>query len=84
MGKGNEDGNIFEIGNQVSVETRSRKWFFPSGAGNPSFKQNSLIAHKRKMIFCGLREKKTMLQFKYKEEGKYNYKVSLKTKQSSS
>lgn len=56
MGKGNGDGNIFETGDQVSVETRSRKWFSPSGAGNPSFKQNSLIARKRKMTFLWSKE----------------------------
>lgn len=80
MDNGNEDGNIFETGDQLSVESPSRKWFSPSGSGNPSFKENSLMPRKRKMIFCGIKEKKTMLQFKHKEEGKYTYKVSLKNK----
>lgn len=73
--KGNEDGNIFEIGDRVSVETQNREWFSPSGAGNPSFKLNNLIPHKRKMTFRDIKEKKTMPQFKHEEE-KYKYKIS--------
>lgn len=66
---------MFESGDQVSAETQSRIQFSPSGAENPSIKE-TVLSHKRKIIFCNIKEKKTMLQLKHKEEGTYEYKVS--------